>query len=104
MCISRRHRPNLPLPMPIDHEIRAARQRAILELLAERAVTSQGELVERLRRRGITATQSSVSRDLADLGVARMAGRYVPRPQPDPGLGSLAGLVRAVKPAGPHLT
>ena len=90
--------------MPIDHEIRAARQRAILELLAEAAVTSQAELVELLRRRGIGATQSSVSRDLSDLGVARMAGRYVPRQESDPGLASLDGLVRAIKPAGPHLT
>jgi transcriptional regulator of arginine metabolism len=90
--------------MPIDHEIRATRQRAILELLGEVAVTSQAELVQLLRRRGIGATQSSVSRDLADLGVARLAGRYVPRPEPDPGLGSLAGLVRVVKPAGSHLT
>jgi transcriptional regulator of arginine metabolism len=90
--------------MPVDHEIRAARQRAILELLGQATVTSQGELVELLRRRGITATQSSVSRDLSHLGVARMAGRYLPREEPDSGLGHIAGLVHAVKPAGPHLT
>ena len=54
--------------MPTDHEHRIARQQEILALLDTHRVTNQGELVEMLRERGVTATQSSVSRDLRDLG------------------------------------
>ncbi len=57
------------------------RQRAIREIIAAEPVGSQGELAERLTRRGFTVTQATVSRDIADLGlvkVARDAGhRYV---------------------------
>ncbi|HXO41533.1 MAG TPA: hypothetical protein VN999_08805, partial [Thermoanaerobaculia bacterium] len=63
--------------MPTDRELREARQRAIRALLARSPVANQAELVAELRRQGIAATQSSVSRDLRDLGVARVGGRYV---------------------------
>lgn len=55
------------------------RQRAILEIVAGSAVGSQDELVERLRDRGLVATQATVSRDIADLGLAKVArdGRHV---------------------------
>ena len=65
-----------------DLEHREARQRAILDLLRQRAVASQGELVALLLEREIHATQSSVSRDLKELGVARVGGRYVAPPAP----------------------
>jgi len=94
--------------MPTDHEHRIARQQEILALLDSHRVTSQGELVEMLRERGVTATQSSVSRDLRDLGVAWIDGRYA-RPQRnrngnDPDVAEFARFVRAMKPAGPNLT
>ncbi len=55
------------------------RQRAILEIVAARPVGSQDEVVERLRERGIVATQATVSRDIAELGLAKIAreGRHV---------------------------
>jgi len=103
--------------MPTDHEQREARQREILEILGTAQVTSQLGLVEQLRGRGITATQSSVSRDLRDLGVAWIGGRYTAPPaQRDgregdagdeaesPEVAEVARFLRAVKPAGPHLT
>ena len=98
--------------MPTDHEQRDARQREILEILAGARVTSQLELVEGLRARGIAATQSSVSRDLRDLGVAWVGGRYALPPtqatnggeRSDPAVAEIAPFLRAVKPAGPHLT
>src|SRR5438270_2790214 len=62
--------------MPSDHEHREARQREILAILGADKVTSQADLVERLRERGVLATQSSVSRDLRDLGVGWIGGRY----------------------------
>jgi transcriptional regulator of arginine metabolism len=95
--------------MPIDHEHRESRQREILAILDTQRVTSQVELVERLRERGITATQSSVSRDLRDLGVGWIGGRYsLPSETPereerDPGVAEIARFLRSVKPAGPNL-
>jgi transcriptional regulator of arginine metabolism len=47
------------------------------ELVRQGDVHSQAELVERLRARGFDVTQSSVSRDLRDLRVGKVAGRYV---------------------------
>lgn len=66
--------------MPSDTEYRQSRQQEILRILQEGAqVSSQGELVELLRERGIPATQSSISRDLRDLEVYRY-GRYYSLP------------------------
>jgi len=93
--------------MPTDAEIRSQRQALILAILRERPVGSQGELVERLGERGFAATQSSVSRDLRDLGVARVAGRYVVPPERemrDTELREVARFLRSARPAGPHLT
>jgi len=99
--------------MPTDHEQRESRQREILEILGSVRVTSQGELVDLLKERGIAATQSSVSRDLRDLDVAWAGGRYVlPEKAPgaappegrNPALAEVARFLRAVKTSGPHLT
>ena len=93
--------------MPTDPEQRDARQRAIRAVLARSPVANQAQLVAELRRQGIAATQSSVSRDLRDLGVARVGGRYVPRARPeerDPRVAEVARLLRSVRPAGPNLT
>ena len=93
--------------MPTDPELRDARQRAIRALLARSPVANQAQLVAELRRQGIAATQSSVSRDLRDLGVARVGGRYVQRAGPeerDPQVAEVARLLRSVRPAGPYLT
>jgi transcriptional regulator of arginine metabolism len=93
--------------MPIDHENREARQQMILAILEAQRVTSQGYLVERLRERGVAATQSSVSRDLRDLGVGWFGGRYgrpTEREEHDPGVAEVSPFLRGAKPAGPHLT
>lgn len=93
--------------MPADHEHKETRQREILAILAGERVTSQLELVEHLRARGITATQSSVSRDMRDLGVAWIGGRYALPPEREengPGFSEFARFLRGAKPAGPHLT
>jgi len=99
-------------PMPSDHEHREARQQVLLAILQAERVTSQGELVDRLRARGIAATQSSVSRDLRDLGVGWIGGRYALPPERaereerggDPDLAEVAHFLRGAKPAGAHLT
>jgi transcriptional regulator of arginine metabolism len=94
-------------PMPHETETREMRQEVILSLLQDHKVTSQGEIVELLRARGITATQSSVSRDLRDLGVAWIGGRYVLPAEHDvrdPRVAEVAPFLRGVKPAGANLT
>ncbi|HEY2294507.1 MAG TPA: arginine repressor [Thermoanaerobaculia bacterium] len=93
--------------MPTDHEHREARQQEILAILDAQRVTSQTQLVELLRERGVGATQSSVSRDLRDLGVGWIGGRYArpsEREESDPGVTEVSQFLRGVKPAGPHLT
>jgi transcriptional regulator of arginine metabolism len=61
------------------------RQFAIKEILAAEPVTSQGTLRSRLARRGCRVTQATLSRDLAELGVAWVAttngGHYTIQPE-----------------------
>lgn len=93
--------------MPTESEIRERRQREIVNLLRRARPAGQAEIVERLRQRGIEATQSSVSRDLRDLGVTKVGGRYVAPPlrrEHPEDLAAAARFLRTVKPAGPYLT
>jgi transcriptional regulator of arginine metabolism len=58
-----------------------ARQEAILDLVSRHVVGSQEELRQLLLERGMDVTQATLSRDLRDLGLARVptedGGRYV---------------------------
>ncbi|HEX6256875.1 MAG TPA: hypothetical protein VFZ70_13800 [Euzebyales bacterium] len=54
--------------------VRERRRTVLRELVATHAVSSQAELVALLGRRGITATQATVSRDLDDLGITKIRG------------------------------
>jgi transcriptional regulator of arginine metabolism len=56
-----------------------ARRDAIREILAKRPVTTQADLRRRLGARGIRASQATLSRDMALLGVRRAAGADGPR-------------------------
>jgi len=51
---------------------KARRQQAILSLLARERLGSQEEIRARLRRMGLPATQSTISRDIEELGLARV--------------------------------
>jgi transcriptional regulator of arginine metabolism len=53
------------------------RRDALVRILRMGAVGRQAELVELLHREGFDATQSSVSRDLRELGVVKGADRYL---------------------------
>lgn len=48
------------------------RQRAILTLVATRPVHSQEELVSLLERQGFDVTQATISRDIKELGLAKV--------------------------------
>jgi transcriptional regulator of arginine metabolism len=54
------------------------RQRAILELVRDRPVQTQQELARALTKRGFTATQATVSRDIQELGLVRTGSGYQP--------------------------
>ena len=51
---------------------KSQRQFAIREIIFQQPVGSQEELSALLKKRGIDATQATLSRDLAELGVARI--------------------------------
>lgn len=54
-----------------------ARRMVLAKIIREQVVGRQTELVALLRKSGVVATQSSVSRDLRELGVAKLGDRYV---------------------------
>jgi transcriptional regulator of arginine metabolism len=62
---------------PSDNHSAPARRNLLARIIRERSVGRQAELVELLRKQGHPATQSSISRDLRELGVAKMGDRYV---------------------------
>jgi transcriptional regulator of arginine metabolism len=51
--------------------IKQLRQREIRDLLAQRPIRTQQELAAALRDRGFRATQATISRDVADLGLIK---------------------------------
>jgi transcriptional regulator of arginine metabolism len=54
-----------------------ARRSVLAKIIREQTVGRQSELVAMLRKHGLIATQSSVSRDLRELGVAKLGDRYM---------------------------
>ncbi|TBR20531.1 hypothetical protein EPO15_12840 [bacterium] len=86
-------------------ERKRQRQSLVLELVAREPLGTQQEIARALKRRGVRATQVSVSRDLAELGLVKAGGRYVPggtaaaAPASDP----LTAFVRSAAAAGPNM-
>ncbi len=92
--------------MPNANSDQDQRRRAIRELLGGGPVATQQALVTELARRGFTATQSSVSRDLREIGAVKTARGYELEPgemADRPELNAIGEFVRAILPAGPHL-
>jgi transcriptional regulator of arginine metabolism len=65
------------LPPDISNSSAPARRAMLAKIIREQVVGRQSELVTMLRKYGVDATQSSVSRDLRELGVAKLGDRYV---------------------------
>ncbi len=62
---------------------RRERQSAILELVRDRALSTQAEVASALREAGFDVVQTTVSRDIADLGLVKVrapSGRLVYAP------------------------
>lgn len=72
-----RLKPASKTQMPTNPETWQKRQEAIRDLLSSKPIVSQTELLKKLAKRGFRATQSSVSRDLREMHVAKADGRYV---------------------------
>lgn len=84
-----------------------ARRQALRRIIRRTPVGRQEDLVRLLDKAGYPATQSSVSRDLRELGVAKQGDRYVLPEGAATALddfSAVAAFVRDLKPAGPCLT
>jgi transcriptional regulator of arginine metabolism len=75
---------------------KAQRQAAILATISRASIHTQEDLAEALRRRGVEASQVTLSRDLRELGVFKTgAGYREPSPQPvQEDANTLAAVVR----------
>ena len=58
-----------PRAVNTGHELKRLRQRAIRQLVIERPLSSQREVVDALTEQGFAVTQATVSRDIAELGL-----------------------------------
>lgn len=84
-----------------------ARREALRRIISRSPVGRQQDLVRLLGKAGYPATQSSISRDLRELGVAKQGDRYVLADDSAPALddfATVAAFVRDWRPAGPCLT
>jgi transcriptional regulator of arginine metabolism len=83
------------------------RRSAILRLLRGSEVRRQSQLARLLQQSGYDVTQSSVSRDLRDLGVLKAGGRYLPPPdemaRANSDFQAISRFVRELKIAGATL-
>lgn len=87
---------------------RRKRHLKILELISARRIGTQEELADALKSEGWEVTQSSVSRDITSLGLAKVDGAYqkarrAVRTLPDPDEQRIAEGLLAVDPAGEAL-
>jgi transcriptional regulator of arginine metabolism len=84
------------------------RRNAILRILRGDVVRRQSDLAQLLKREGFDVTQSSVSRDLRELGVLKASGRYLVPPdevsRANGNFGALSQFVRTVRAAGNSIT
>ena len=92
--------------MPKTREEMSRRRQEILHILNSGIrIESLDDLLDQLEARGIKITKSSVSRDLQDLAIVRVGGRYqVPAvDREDKVLQRMGDFIRDVVPSGPFL-
>ena len=96
------------MPANHEHSETAARREALRRIIVQSTVGRQQDLVRLLRKTGHPATQSSVSRDLRELGVVKGADRYL-LPEAEDALTpshfeDVQTFVKGYRAAGPNLT
>ena len=92
--------------MPPTTEDQLQRRAAIRQLLLDQPATTQAALVTALESLGHVATQSSVSRDLREIGAIKTAQGYELPGADDAGddqVAAVADLLRRTIPAGSNL-
>lgn len=77
------------------------RQKALSEIIKSQKIGKQGDLLKAMEAIGISATQASLSRDIAELGVLKENGHYVLHPASFYQGGILQ--IISIQPAGPNL-
>jgi transcriptional regulator of arginine metabolism len=93
--------------MPNSPQDQLLRRETIRQLLLQAPASTQQQLVDELNERGHVATQSSVSRDLKELGAIKTVQGYeLPRANGavHDELDGVAEFLRDITPAGPNLT
>ncbi len=92
--------------MPNSSQDQLQRRAALHRLLTKGPARTQHALVDALNAEGVTATQSSVSRDLRELGAIKSAEGYkLPDAESSDRqqMADIAPLLRKISPAGPNL-
>lgn len=84
------------------------RRKILLALARSASLETQEAIAAALAERGFEASQASVSRDIAALGLVKIDGRYAPRPagaahERDPFVARLRDNVLEARRAGDHL-
>ncbi|MGE0482177.1 MAG: arginine repressor [Phycisphaerae bacterium] len=87
---------------------KAQRQAALLRLARQKRLSGQEEIVRLMQKAGFSMTQASVSRDIRELGLVKVRGRYLPVAELPPGGRDAApnpvpGLISEVAAAGANL-
>jgi transcriptional regulator of arginine metabolism len=92
--------------MPISIQEQTQRREMLRELLQSGPASTQRGLVNALENKGLFATQSSVSRDLRELGAIKTGQGYELPGEADPRdeMHSITEFLREITPAGPNLT
>ena len=92
--------------MPPTSEDQMQRRAAIRDLLLQGPAETQASLVSALQDLGHVATQSSVSRDLREIGAIKTASGYelpTASESGDAQVAAVASLLRSITPAGSNL-
>lgn len=94
--------------MPKTRDEQTYRRKQILNILNDNhiRIESLDQLLVHLEERGIQASKSSVSRDLKDLAIIRVNGRYqIPTwERDDKALQRVDDFIKKVVPSGPYIT
>ncbi len=92
--------------MPNSTQVQTNRREAIRQILHSGPAGTQQSLLDDLTAQGFAATQSSVSRDLREIGAIKTRRGYeLPRREAssDDEIRKVSGLLRELLPAGPNL-
>lgn len=92
--------------MPNTRQLQTERRDAIRHLLQQGPASTQQSVVAALRATGFDATQSSVSRDLREIGAIKTAAGYElagPATEAENEVAQVTDLLRSIQQAGPNL-